>query len=644
MIKRFVPLLIAILAISTVPCFAQDQAFTDVPNGHWAADAIKRLANEGIIEGLPGAKFMGSKPLTRYEAAMVLARMLDKVTKAPPTASVDALKNLILTNTDVQQALRGPAGPKGETGAVGAPGLPGPTGIPGPAGQPGAVGPIGPQGQQGNPGLTQQQLQDISKLLTEFGPTIADIRGQYTAQGARIQALETAVSKISPWRASAMIGTRFGLHGTTLTTNANPTANAANGVIVPLAQRLGDQLDNTLVKDAGKGTRFGVYETNINLDGNISPCVTGHVTFRVISPVVDPTTGVNANSTTALYAGLPVAAPVPTFLDNVQLWDWYTNFTAPIFCHNVGFTVGRQTNKISEGLLVDNEAQPLVGATLDTGFGPVTFGLNGSVLDRFTSAQVPVGPLGVTGVPQDTYGYTYLGFGCRDWNIVGTYLISGAYAEQGYSVGVDARLCHVRLFGEYAQLTKDATGTRQTLVSGSKVKDSAWVGGADLLNNWRGLSLTAKYGEVMPGFSTTYSILNPYSSINNYDIDWVDRPLFLSESNSVALGNVTQGYEVDLKYAFCRDWLFDFRYYGGGSDSAFIPTTPAGTGVIAKTRCNNIWTAMIKKNITENVAVNLLYGQNQLRENSIESTLSANPATGGKNILKLLRVGVEAAL
>ena len=256
---------------------------------------------------------------------------------------------------------------------------------------------------------------------------------------------------------------------------------------------------------------------------------------------------------------LPVNPQVPTFLDNVQLWDWYATFITPTFGQHVAITMGRQMNSIAQGLLVDNEAQPLVGATLDTGFGPVTFGINGSVLDRFsTPTQYPVAPVSPAnnldgGYPQDTYGYTYLGYGCRYFNIVGTYLISGAYDEQGYSVGLDARLCHMRFFGEYAELTKNAAG-----LTPLDNKDYAWVGGVDLLNNWNGLSLTVKYGEVMPGYTTTYSILNPYSSINNYDIDWVDRPLFLEREQRLRPGQRHPG--VRTRSEICVLWLLVIQF------------------------------------------------------------------------------------
>jgi len=640
MSKRIVPFLIALLAISAVPCLAQEAgAFTDVPHGHWAEHAIQELAQAGIIDGMPGAKFMGAKPMTRYEMAMALARMLEKIGPKAKGATLEDIKNMILNDPTVQASLKGAPGTPGAPGPAGQNGT---NGVNGAAGANGAPGAVGPPGAQGPSGLSDEQRNDIQKLLTEFGPAISEIRGQMNAQSTRIAVLEDKVSKMSPWRVSVDLGERFGVYGTALSANTSVSQadniSPADGTgvkpgIIALANA--GKLDDTLLKDAGKGSRFGVYETNLNLDGSITDCVTAHVTFRAISPVAitpgpnpNPTnTTVNPNVMPGIYANLPNSN---TFLDTVQLWDWYANFTGPLFCQKTAFTVGRQTNKIAQGLLVDNEQQPLVGFTIDSGFRQLTYGFNFSDADRFSTTPN-------TGTPQDSFGYAYLGYGCRTFNVVGTWLLSGADTEQGYSFGADARFCRMRFFGEYAVMTKDAAGQVPTnTVQGGKLKNFAWVAGADVLNNWRGLSFTAKYGEVMPGYTVSYSILNPYSAVNNYDIDWVDRPLFLSESNLTGnnpqLGNVTQGYELDLKYLFCSNWLINVRYYGGGNTSTFVP----GTGVVS-TKCNDIWTASITKNVTDNVKLNLLFGQNDLRQNNIS-------LPSGKHNLDLIRFGVETRL
>src|SRR3712207_1976123 len=53
--------------------------YPDVPRGHWAYNALNTLSQAGILEGLPDGTYAGNKPMTRYEFAVAVARLLDKV-------------------------------------------------------------------------------------------------------------------------------------------------------------------------------------------------------------------------------------------------------------------------------------------------------------------------------------------------------------------------------------------------------------------------------------------------------------------------------------------------------------------------------------------------------------------------------------
>jgi S-layer homology domain len=55
----------------------QVPALTDVPAGHWAKDAIDKLVGKGIILGYPDGTYRGTQNLTRYEAAVIIARLLE---------------------------------------------------------------------------------------------------------------------------------------------------------------------------------------------------------------------------------------------------------------------------------------------------------------------------------------------------------------------------------------------------------------------------------------------------------------------------------------------------------------------------------------------------------------------------------------
>lgn len=52
--------------------------FSDVPKSHWAYEAIQSLAAKGLLEGYADGKFKGTKAMTRYEMALMVARLIDK--------------------------------------------------------------------------------------------------------------------------------------------------------------------------------------------------------------------------------------------------------------------------------------------------------------------------------------------------------------------------------------------------------------------------------------------------------------------------------------------------------------------------------------------------------------------------------------
>ena len=54
-----------------VPAMAQDN-FPDVPENHWAYEAIENLKREGILVGYPDGTFKGPRAATRYEMAVAL--------------------------------------------------------------------------------------------------------------------------------------------------------------------------------------------------------------------------------------------------------------------------------------------------------------------------------------------------------------------------------------------------------------------------------------------------------------------------------------------------------------------------------------------------------------------------------------------
>jgi hypothetical protein len=77
-----VPIALAFVLLISQPIFAETQSpgpFPDVPTSHWAASAVKQMSDTGIMKGYPDGQFKGDKPVTRFELAVALERLVKVV-------------------------------------------------------------------------------------------------------------------------------------------------------------------------------------------------------------------------------------------------------------------------------------------------------------------------------------------------------------------------------------------------------------------------------------------------------------------------------------------------------------------------------------------------------------------------------------
>ena len=58
---------------------AQSAAFQDLPRDHWAYSDVEFLISQGYMEGYPDGTFKGRKVTTRYDVALILARILKRM-------------------------------------------------------------------------------------------------------------------------------------------------------------------------------------------------------------------------------------------------------------------------------------------------------------------------------------------------------------------------------------------------------------------------------------------------------------------------------------------------------------------------------------------------------------------------------------
>jgi hypothetical protein len=80
----------AVLSVGIVtPVLAQDN-FPDVPENHWAYEALARMKKEGLLVGYPDGLFRGNRPASRYELAVAI-----HATYAHLKGITDSLQNQI---------------------------------------------------------------------------------------------------------------------------------------------------------------------------------------------------------------------------------------------------------------------------------------------------------------------------------------------------------------------------------------------------------------------------------------------------------------------------------------------------------------------------------------------------------------------
>lgn len=69
------------------PAAAVTPLMSDVQSGHWAAEAVRVLNAKGLLTGFPDGTFRGNAPVTRYQMALILYRVMMNGTLSSPAAN-----------------------------------------------------------------------------------------------------------------------------------------------------------------------------------------------------------------------------------------------------------------------------------------------------------------------------------------------------------------------------------------------------------------------------------------------------------------------------------------------------------------------------------------------------------------------------
>ena len=585
------------------PAQAQDRAeFQDVPLTHWAYPALQKLAAAGILEGYPpNGNFIGQRPMTRYEFAVAIARLLDKI-----------------------QAGQGPKGDQGIQG------IPGPQGERGPAG--GGTGPGG--------GLTRDEvLGIIQPLQLEFRDELARLGARVDAIESRIGAMETRV--VAPPRttfATALLhregyasyiggqGRNF-LTDRIITANNNGGATPNNLVGTPGVFVNGTQGGYTnpradrYTQDIAR-KKFSYTDLELRLTDRVSDRISLNAALRSLgSNQEDPWAGDSAGGVYIREANAVLDLTDRSFLG-------LSGITA---------SIGRQRTAIAQGLLYDNQLSPTDQMRGDAILGPVTLtGIAGTMNDvavlngsdnsdpystqgavRYLTSgpdgrqQLDVGTPSSFGATPANDNETILRGSVNVFKVAGrpvalgyTRLFDGYRRQEGDSFDVTLPLFNRTIGFEYVRQYRQADGTD---FKGNK--PSAYNATLNVLRT-SVLDLNVAYGYAEGDFEYfAASSANPYA--RSYGEAIFDRPMALGapllNNQSAANGEAAfltakRAFDVNgtvrLPISFLKRVPLAFRYYKADAGGSFNERRDLG----------QVYSVGTKINVTPGIDVEAKYG------------------------------------
>lgn len=100
---------VVLASVMIAPAAMAQDNFPDVPDNHWAFEALARMKREGILVGYPDGLFRGGRPASRYELAVAINAAYTNLKNITDglTAQIDELKKTpsgdYATKAEVQQ-------------------------------------------------------------------------------------------------------------------------------------------------------------------------------------------------------------------------------------------------------------------------------------------------------------------------------------------------------------------------------------------------------------------------------------------------------------------------------------------------------------------------------------------------------------
>jgi hypothetical protein len=439
-----------------VASIAFSATLVDVPSGHWAEDAVTKLINAGLVEGYPDGTYKGDRPMTRYEYAMVISRLMDKLDSS-------------YCGKDECKAGAPAAAVAGKCDCPG-----------------------------GAAGVSPEQLEEmksiVKKLAAEFKDELAALKVKVDENSVKIDSLEKKVNNafIGKLQVKGSIRQRIDAPGTDLSnanfaasykTMYNVTGVGASGLtsgyeMVPSL---------TFTGNAGDNVNFSIgldqYINNQAMIGSKTPTAT-------------------ALDVDHAYVDMDFSKMVRE-LDVMKIRSGYQKASFGPY-----------------GMLVDNYGvQSSPGVLVSVAKDMVSFAGFGIMIDpnnTFTSYANTDG-LGSTG--KDLYTAGRVGLNLPFVNLGVNYLGSGLGQEKGWGVDTVVPILKNSPFlkelrGEYLKMTDTTTGVDVSSVFGVNAQDDSFMLGLDLYKNKKA-GLTLSYADLPAAPALTSLLGSPFNEFNS---------------------------------------------------------------------------------------------------------------------------------
>jgi|GEM_PF-3044395 len=567
-----------------------ESAYTDIPTGHWAIEAVNYVTENKIMEGMEVGVFDGKRAADRYQLAMVAARLLQYV---DGKMSPEEVKRWIENDPVLRDMLTGktgPMGPQGQPGPAGSSGQPGQTG---PQGQP---GPEGPQGQPGPAGISPVDVNKIEQMVAELYASMEQLKRESLTPPPQVIIIQESPREDTWWKIGVEGGLRWGTQGNKITFNEDSTSVGA-----------GDYLsydDPNLVIDASLTDSFMVYKALLTFAAEFDNGIKTYASIKSQTKADIP--DFSTNPDTVNWAANNF---IPRGSTELKLHEIYG--IVPAYVSGIEITAGIKGDTVAEGLLVDTSYNPALNLTMKISPFKNFYitGMYGSVIDNDTL----VGPKENNFLRSydfnDAYSYARVSYEHKNFGFGGTQLFSGVSSQSGYGVDAYIKVGDLKLSGEAA---------RQNRTYGNiKVDEDRTSYYAKLEYDGYRLFARAAYGKLGDNYEMLYSSLYPMDY--GYSVSWFDRDNFLSPEN------IAEGYNGALGYNFGGGWGVLLNYYAG--DRSFD-----------RGEADTVWTAELSKAITESFIFRVKYGERELEETRF---LTTDPDFVAPKYLRLFRLGVD---